>query len=700
MADLMNELETETDPEGLATEGELMDVHERAMTRFNRVQSAMRDERRQCLQDRRFYSVAGAQWEGPLEQQWDNKPRIEVNKIHLSVIRIFNEYRANRVSVNFIPRDGSEQPQLIDACAGLFRADEQDSTAEEAYDNAFEEGVGGGFGAWRVRADYDDPESDDDAQRVKLEPIVDADSSVFFDLDAKRYDKSDANYCFVLSAKDRQDYEDEYGDVCASWPKGIYEFQNDWLTPDVVYIAEYYEKETVKVSWTWYKGLPGTSDIKLKTDDIDTATRKSMAASGYKKDREKKITTTKVHKYLMTASQVIEDIGYIVGKNIPVVPYYGKRWFIDNVERCMGHVRLAKDAQRLKNMQLSKLAEISALSTREKPIFTPEQIAGHAQMWSDDNIKDYPYLLVNASLDATGATVAIGPAAYTKTPEIPAPMAALLQSVEQDMQDLLGNQQAAEQVNPAVSGVAIELIQAKLDMQTYIYISNMEKSMARCGQIWLSMAKEIYIEPKRKLKSVNAEGKVGSVVLNQPIVDEASGMPKENGNDLTEANFDCVAKAGPTSASKRAYIVKSMLGMLQFVQDPQTVAIITSIALMYTEGEGMENLREFFRKKLLAMGVIPPTPEEAQELQRAAQNQPPDPQAQYLQASAQEATATAIQKHAATGKTLAETDKIKVETIALAHGIHHDKIASTVNTITGLAGVHNKLHPLPTGDSQ
>jgi hypothetical protein len=34
---------------------------------------------------------------------------------------------------------------------------------------------------------------------------------------------------------------------------------------------------------------------------------------------------------------------------------YGKRWFVDNIERCMGHVRLAKDPQRLKNMQLSKL---------------------------------------------------------------------------------------------------------------------------------------------------------------------------------------------------------------------------------------------------------------------------------------------------------------------------------------------------------
>jgi hypothetical protein len=55
----------------------------------------------------------------------------------------------------------------------------------------------------------------------------------------------------------------------------------------------------------------------------------------------------KVHKYVLSGAKVLEDSGYIVGKHIPIIPVYGKRWFVDNVERCCGHVRLAKDAQRL-----------------------------------------------------------------------------------------------------------------------------------------------------------------------------------------------------------------------------------------------------------------------------------------------------------------------------------------------------------------
>jgi hypothetical protein len=50
----------------------LANLHAEALSQFDDVQTALRDERLQCLQDRRFYSLAGAQWEGPL---WDISTR-------------------------------------------------------------------------------------------------------------------------------------------------------------------------------------------------------------------------------------------------------------------------------------------------------------------------------------------------------------------------------------------------------------------------------------------------------------------------------------------------------------------------------------------------------------------------------------------------------------------------------------------------
>jgi hypothetical protein len=216
----------------------LAEVHQRALTEFDRVQAAVRDLRMQCLQARRFYSSSGAQWEGPLGDQFENKPRFEVNKVHLSLIRIFSEYRNNRITVDFTSKDGTADDQLADTCDGLYRADEKASTAEEAYDNAFEEGVGGEFGAWRLRAHYEDEEDEENTkQRVCIEPIFDADSSVFFDLDAKRQDKADAKRAGVITAQTPQGYQDERDDDPVNWPKPIHMHEFDGPRPDVVRAA-------------------------------------------------------------------------------------------------------------------------------------------------------------------------------------------------------------------------------------------------------------------------------------------------------------------------------------------------------------------------------------------------------------------------------------------------------------------------------
>ena len=192
----------------LSTDQRLANLHAEAIAQFDDVQTALRDERLQCLQDRRFYSLAGAQWEGPLWDQYENKPKFEVNKIMLAVIRVVNEYRNNRITVDFVSKDGVENDKLAEVCDGLYRADEQASVADEAYDNAFEEAVGGGIGAWRLRTVYEDEENDeDDRQRIRIEPIFDADSSVFFDLGAKRQDKSDAKYCYVVTSMTRAAYK-------------------------------------------------------------------------------------------------------------------------------------------------------------------------------------------------------------------------------------------------------------------------------------------------------------------------------------------------------------------------------------------------------------------------------------------------------------------------------------------------------------
>jgi len=669
-------------------EQRLADLHAEAMAQFDDVQTALRDERLQCLQDRRFYSLSGAQWEGPLWDIYENKPKFEVNKIMLAVIRVVNEYRNNRITVDFVSKDGEENDKLAEVCDGLYRSDEQASVADEAYDNAFEESVGGGIGAWRLRTVYEDDEDpEDDRQRIRIEPIFDADSSVFFDLGAKRQDKSDAKFCFVVTSMTQQAYKDTWGDDPASWPKIIHQYEFDWCTPDVVYVAEYYKVEEKTETIRIFQTITGDEDRYTQTDFAnDEMLEETLAAIGTVEIRQKRVKRRKVRKYILSGGKVLEDAGYIAGKCIPIVVVYGKRWFVDNVERCMGHVRLAKDAQRLKNMQLSKLGEISALSSVEKPILTPEQVAGHQVMWAEDNLKDYPYLLINPITDQNGNQAVSGPVAYTRSAMIPPAMAALLQITETDMQDILGNQQGADKMVSGMSGKAVEMIQTRVDMQSFIYMSNFAKGMKRCGEIWLSMAKEVYIEDKRKMKTLAPTGNAGMVELMQPTIDQETGE-MVMANDLTSATFDVIADVGPSTSSKKQATVRALTGMLQITQDPETAQVLTAMAMMNMEGEGIGDANAYFRKKLLRMGVVKPTDAEAEELMAEMQGKPQDPNAMYLQAAAEEATAKAAKARADTVETIAAAELKRAQTMKTLSEVDMDSQDHALNMAEQIGGI-------------
>jgi hypothetical protein len=677
----------------LTNDQRLANIHAEAMAEFDTIQAALRDERLQCLQDRRFYSISGAQWEGPLREQYENKPKFEVNKIMLAVTRIINEYRNNRITVDFISKDGEPENQLADTCDKLYRADEMDSSAEEAYDNAFEEAVGGGFGAWRLRSVYEDEEDDEnEKQRIIIEPIFDADSSVFFDLNAKRQDKADARKCFVLTAMTRDAYTEQYDDDPASWPKEIHQYEFDWATPDVVYVAEYYRIEDVSTTIRIFQNLSGEEE-RYTSEELTDEKLAEFEAIGTVEVRQKKVKKRKVHKYLMSGARILDDLGYIAGKCIPIVPVYGKRWFIDNVERCMGHVRLAKDAQRLKNMQLSKLGEISAYSSIEKPIMTPEQVAGHQIMWSEDNLKNYPYLLINPMTGPDGAQQAVGPLDYTRSAQIPPSLAALLQVTEQDIRDILGNAGQQDQIVSNISGKAVEMIQNRMDMQTFIYMSNMAKAVRRSGEIWLSMAKEIYTEDGRKMKGIGTQMQMEPVMLMRPTIDETTGeMVMEN--DLSNADFDVAVDVGPSSSSKRQAIVRSLLGMMQITQDPETMQVLGAMAMMNMEGEGISEVREYFRRKLVMMGVVKPTEEEREQMELAAQNAEEDPNSIFLQAAAEEAVAKAAKARADTVETIAEAELKRARTVETLSKVSMDEQDHAMRMMSELVPP-GQLEPTP-----
>lgn len=653
------------------------EVFQQAHKELSESVDAVEGEREQCLEDRRFYSIAGAMWEGATGELFENRPMLEVNKVHLAVIRIINEFRNNRISAVFQPRDGSTNDELSDLCAGLYRADQYDSHAEEAQDNAFEEAVGGGFGAWRLINEYEDEEDEEsEDQRIRFEPIYDADSTVFFDPGAKRQDKSDANYCFVLTGMSRDKYRDEYGEEPSSFDRPIDGGGFDWTDGDLVYVAEYYRVESVGVTVYKYRDIEGGITKYTDADfENDEGLAQRLDDIGTIRISSRQVKRRKVRKYILSGDGVLEDCGHIAGTEIPIVPVYGKRWYVDGKERCMGHVRLAKDAQRLKNMQLSVLAEISAFGGVDTPIVTPEQIAGHESKWARYAIDRPAALPLNPITQPDGSQTPSGPVGIKTAPQIPPAMAALLQISEEDIADILGNQDGGEQIESNLSGRAVELIQSRLDEQTRIYITNYAKAERRSAQIWLSMARELYADAGRKMKVINDQDETDSVEVGRKVIGE-NGEPVLEA-DLAGARLDVTVDVGPSSSSRRSATVRALTEMLPMVADPMDQKVLSAMALMNMEGEGIGPVREYFRAQMVQMGVVEPTDKELEEIQAAkSQANEPSAQDQFLMAETEKSLAEAqkvasdIQKaeagaaldRARTAKTLADIDRDAAQT--------------------------------------
>ena len=176
------------------------------------------------------------------------------------------------------------------------------------------------------------------------------------------------------------------------------------------------------------------------------------------------------------------------------------------------------------------------------------------------------------------------------------------------------------------------------------------------------MAKEIYIEDKRKMKTIAPTGEAGMVELMQPTIDTQTGAVVM-ANDLSSATFDVVADVGPSSSSKRAATVRALTGMLQITQDPETAQVLTAMAMMNMEGEGVGDANAYFRKKLLRMGVVQPTDQEAEELMAEMQGKPQDPNAMYLQAAAENEMAKAAKARADTVETVASAELKRAQTL-------------------------------------
>lgn len=622
------------------------------MLRFDRAYTPQQDVREKCIEATRFARVPGGQWEGAtaagtkLDDQFEKYPKFEINKVATELNRIIAEYRNNRITVKFRPGDKEASEELANKLNGLFRADYEETDGGEACDNAFDDAATGGFGCFRLTSmlvnEYDPM---DERQRIAIEPIYDPSRSVWFDPDAKKYDKSDAMWAFCMYSLSPEKYEAEYGKTPPSSldVTTMTSWEYDWFEPEVVYIAKYYEVRKESVDVISYR-QPLTGEIATYDSDQIEDIEDELAIAGFQEVARRSVKRRRVYVSVVDGQNFLEKPRRIPGEHIPLIPVYGKRWFIDDIERVEGHIAKAMDPQRLYNLQVSMLADTAAQDPGQIPIVGMEQIRGLEKHWEARNKKRPAFLPLREVKNKAGDIIAgATPAGYTQPAVMNQALAALLQQTSADIQEVTGGSQAMQQMPSNIAQETVNNLMNRSDMASFIYLDNMAKSLKRAGEVWLSMAREVY-GSDREVRVVNEDGTDDIALMNAQVVDRQTGRVVAL-NDLSTGRYDVTVDVGPSYTARRDATVSVLTNVLSTMlpNDPMRPAI-QGIILDNIDGEGLDDFKEYNRNQLLTSGIVKPRNEKEQQIvmqaQQAAANQPnPEmvlAQAQMVAAQAEE----------------------------------------------------------------
>ena len=585
------------------------------------------------------------QWDDTYLAESDLGYRGEFNIIRKAMRQITTDLISNPVQVDFDPVDDTND-DAADIMDGMYRSDMRNNTSLEAKKNASQETIVCGVGAWELRNEWKTNRAGDDRQIIKRYPLYEANNNVMWDPNAKLLDKSDANYVSCLVAYSSDGYEKlcyELGADCADFsfaqPEIRYVFP--WVRETKkVYVTRFFHREKKKVKYLTFEDMFGAHRT-IKESDFEDH-EDDLVDEGFNLVSEKEINRYVVTRYIASGAGILEA-KVIPGEHIPVVPQYGERQFIEGEEHYEGIVRLAKDPQRLRNFQMSYLADIVSRSPREKPIFTQEQIQGYEDMYEVNGAdNNYPYMKQNA-FDANGNALPVGPVGYIKAPEVPPALVQSMNESRMAVDDVAGAGLPADITDVDLSGKAINALTKRLDMQSYTYQDNHKFAMRRDGEVYASMARDVH-DTQQEVILVKVDVSKSKEIINQAKMNFET-MENEIVNDVSNMIFEVYADIGPAFESVKAQTKEEIKELLNGGNlDPETHTILMAEYMTMTEGSSFKDLRDYFRNKLIMLGVKKPeTPEEEQMLQQAQQQQEPsfEEQASMKKAEAELANAQA-----------------------------------------------------------
>jgi len=580
------------------SESDDKDIISTALKRFERAWGYWSDVREAAREDMKFLlGDADNNWQWPdwaaAQRRDDKRPMLTINRVPQHVSQVTNEIRQNPPQAKVRPVDDDADPDTAEVFSGLVRHVWNNTDSTFAICNASEWQVGGGYGYFRILADYMHDGGIDQDLYIKqiADPLLVVDDPAI-----QTPTGSDRRFLFIVEDMPRAEFREEYPEAEEVDFSIAGQSVASWWQEETVRVAEYYVVKTKSTKIHRY------ADGRVQSDPHPF---------GLPAVESRDIERPYVCWYKITATEVLESREYDLPW-IPVVRAVGVEKIIDGKRVIKGMVRNAKDAQRMYNFWATAYTERVALVPKA-PFVGPAGFAeGYEDKWRSAATKNHAYLEYNAVLDENGNT--LPPPVRQPGADVPTGLLQGMLQAADDLKAVTGQYDASLGARSnETSGKAIMARQREGDVGTYHFIDNLAKAVEFAGRIIVAWAPKVY-DVRRVARIIGEDGSEDFAQIDpeQPVAmrkvrDEETGEIRSIYN-LGVGHYDIVVSTGPTYTTKRQEAAELMTTLAQ--SDPTLMQRAGDIIVRNFDIPGAEELSK--RLKLM----LPPeirTAEEAEE---------------------------------------------------------------------------------------
>lgn len=618
------------------------------LERYQRASEACIELYDKARDDIKFVSVPGNQWDQKLKARRGDRACYEFPKLQAHIRQVVNEMRQTRPMGKVRGVEESDQG-LAEIMNGLAMNILDVSNADLAHDIAFESGVKGGMGVWRITTDYADDDSFD--QCIWIRPIRNP-FAVKFDPAAVEIDRRDGLFAFVEEFIPEPEFERRY-------PKAdLHDFEGDtrtksWRDSGRVRIAEYWYKRPMKRTLL---ALSNGETVWQDETDMD-----ALSGAGIEVTNTRSVDSHKVYMRLTNGTDWLTEQQEFPSKFIPIIPVWGQIDNIDGEDYWQGLTRQAKDQQRLHNVHRTAVVEAVAKAPKAPFITKMSWIKGFEAFWKGANAEDRPYLPIAENAD--------GMPKRAEQAEVPT---ALIQLANMDNEDIkaatgIFNPSLGQQGNET-SGAAIQQRKLQSQVSTFNYIDNLTRAIHFEYEILLDMIPRVY-DTARVVRVLGQDGGQKWVQLYQQVQDPQTGQALTL-NDISKGRYDVTITVGPAYATQRQEAVTAFAQLVGQVGSsfPPLGELLSYMVVKNLDLPGNEEVAEAVRSILVKQGLL--QPQEGEQPPPQGPNPMQQAQMEKMQADAQLTSARASKTQAEAQATL-PVAHAKIERDLAVAGHHH-----------------------------